>query len=269
MSSFSASQHSRRFAFTLIELLVVIAIIAILSSILFPVLGRARENARRSSCQSNLKQIGLGALQYIQDYDEMMVRVSYGPSNNNTGDGASDANNWKWMDAIQPYVKSRQIFDCPSNANTNTTPYAYSVPGVGPGTDNAYKFGSYLMSCGLPNYMNGPSLNEKDVSAAAVVDPAATLWVADMEADGNLDYAYRFVSGNGNNLSFASGSGSNRRLIGYANFSGSIVDRHLETTNVLFCDGHVKAQKLNDIARVNTNAASVFNKYPILSVESD
>jgi prepilin-type N-terminal cleavage/methylation domain-containing protein len=58
--------------FTLIELLVVIAIIAILAAILFPVFARARENARRASCQSNLKQIGLGIMQYTQDYDERM-----------------------------------------------------------------------------------------------------------------------------------------------------------------------------------------------------
>lgn len=59
-------------AFTLIELLVVIAIITLLAAILFPVFARARENARRSSCQSNLKQIGIGIAQYTQDYDEKM-----------------------------------------------------------------------------------------------------------------------------------------------------------------------------------------------------
>src|SRR5213075_380179 len=101
--------HFCRRGFTLIELLVVIAIIAILAAILFPVFARARENARRSSCQSNLKQIGLGALQYTQDYDELMVRTSYGASN---GDGPRDAAGakWQWMDAIYPYVKSSQIF---------------------------------------------------------------------------------------------------------------------------------------------------------------
>ena len=64
------SHHPEKSGFTLIELLVVIAIIAILAAMLFPVFARARENARRSSCQSNLKQIGLGLLQYSQDYDE-------------------------------------------------------------------------------------------------------------------------------------------------------------------------------------------------------
>ena len=60
----------RRNGFTLIGLLVVIAIIAILAAILFPVLARARENARKASCQSNLKQIATGLLMYAQDYDE-------------------------------------------------------------------------------------------------------------------------------------------------------------------------------------------------------
>ena len=62
--------------FTLIELLVVIAIIAILAAILFPVFARARENARKSTCQSNLKQIGMAVQMYAQDYDEIYPGIS-------------------------------------------------------------------------------------------------------------------------------------------------------------------------------------------------
>src|SRR3954471_9579763 len=98
--------HIKR-GFTLIELLVVIAIISILAAILFPVFGRARENARRSSCQSNLKQIGLGIAQYSQDYDELMVPVE-----------VSTASTDAWQMLLQPYLKSEQIFACPSNTST-------------------------------------------------------------------------------------------------------------------------------------------------------
>src|SRR5687767_13808544 len=72
----------KRTAFTLIEILVVISIITITAAILFPIFARARENARRSSCQSNLKQLGIAFEQYIQDYDERY------PHNN----GANDLN---------------------------------------------------------------------------------------------------------------------------------------------------------------------------------
>ncbi|RYZ80426.1 MAG: DUF1559 domain-containing protein, partial [Proteobacteria bacterium] len=58
-----------RSAFTLIELLVVVAIIALLAAILFPAFARARENARKASCMSNMKQLGLGAQQYMADFD--------------------------------------------------------------------------------------------------------------------------------------------------------------------------------------------------------
>ncbi|RYX85718.1 DUF1559 domain-containing protein [bacterium] len=262
MNSFNYKKRG----FTLIELLVVIAIIAILAAILFPVFARARENARRSSCQSNLKQIGLGAIQYVQDYDEQMVRVSYGVSN---GDGPSDVNRYKWMDAIQPYVKSTQIFDCPSNANTNTTPYLYNAPGVGNSTGGATtKFGSYTMSCSLPGSLNAPSYNGGDVSSASLAEPSTTLWIADMEADGSINPPFRFIVATGNNLSFGNGS-AGRRLIGYSAQSGAIIDRHLDTTNILFCDGHVKSMKLDAIAKLNTNAATVYNRYPILSIEAD
>src|SRR6187401_2552257 len=101
--------HNRhKQGFTLIELLVVIAIIAILAAILFPAFARARENARRASCQSQLKQIGLGIAQYTQDYDEKypLVYVCY--------DGTCNSDYQYWQGLVQPYMKSTQIFVCPS-----------------------------------------------------------------------------------------------------------------------------------------------------------
>jgi len=96
----------KRRGFTLIELLVVIAIIAILAAILFPVFARAREKARQASCTSNLKQIALGTLMYLQDYDEKfhgwMTRCWSG------------GNDPSLPVKLQPYVKNRQLFACPS-----------------------------------------------------------------------------------------------------------------------------------------------------------
>jgi len=121
--------------FTLIELLVVIAIIAILASILFPVFARARENARRSSCLNNLKQIGLGVMMYVQDYDETYPHCYL----TNSVDGTTKY----WTDMLEPYIKNTQVFICPSNANLSSGPPLYNgqygvnwlVMGVGPNPD--------------------------------------------------------------------------------------------------------------------------------------
>ncbi|MCC2667577.1 MAG: prepilin-type N-terminal cleavage/methylation domain [Armatimonadetes bacterium] len=97
--------HQRRRGFTLIELLVVIAIIAILAAILFPVFAQAREAARKTSCASQLNQIGKGLMMYVQDYDESLcpTRITHVA--------------WRqgvWDYLIQPYVKNSKIFTCPS-----------------------------------------------------------------------------------------------------------------------------------------------------------
>ena len=116
---------STRKGFTLIELLVVIAIIAILAAILFPVFARARENARKSTCQSNLKQMAMGVLQYTQDYDER-TPGAYGNSFQSWGgtnqpgpvSGWTWAGGWwSWCDLIYPYVKNTGVFRCPSGGS--------------------------------------------------------------------------------------------------------------------------------------------------------
>ena len=112
--SLGASPLSSTSAFTLIELLVVIAIICLLAAILFPVFGRARENARKTSCMSNMKQLALGFIQYSQDFDERMPLGSQ-PFATNYRMGIG------WGGQIYPYVKSSQIYKCPSDSFVPTS----------------------------------------------------------------------------------------------------------------------------------------------------
>jgi prepilin-type N-terminal cleavage/methylation domain-containing protein/prepilin-type processing-associated H-X9-DG protein len=100
-----------RRGFTLIELLVVIAIIAILAAILFPVFAKAREKARQSSCLSNVKQMTIGVMSYLQDYDEKFVDGTAIPGFTPT---PPDNNRCWWRFKIQPYIKNWQVFNCPS-----------------------------------------------------------------------------------------------------------------------------------------------------------
>jgi prepilin-type N-terminal cleavage/methylation domain-containing protein/prepilin-type processing-associated H-X9-DG protein len=115
-----ATGKNRRSAFTLIELLVVIAIIAILSAILFPVFAQAREKARGATCLSNMRQLGLGIAQYLQDWDERFPQGQYLTV---AGDNSTQR---AWSDSIYPYTKqgekwgdgpawpNKGIYDCPS-----------------------------------------------------------------------------------------------------------------------------------------------------------
>lgn len=133
-----------RSGFTLIELLVVIAIISILAAILFPVFARARENARRASCLSNLKQIGLGIMQYAQDYDEryplawlgapgggpwpLPAGLRHTPYYTDASGVFTNGTRITWMDLIYPYTKSIEIFVCPSRRNQTYLVGSTSIP---------------------------------------------------------------------------------------------------------------------------------------------
>lgn len=119
------NHKAKRSGFTLVEMLIVIAVIALLAAIMFPVFARARENARRASCQSNLKQIGLGIHQYAQDYDGRLPMGEIYPFGTPAETCAKTYmpeapmfNPFKlqptWMGYIYPYTRSTQIYYCPS-----------------------------------------------------------------------------------------------------------------------------------------------------------
>jgi len=139
-----------RRGFTLIELLVVIAIIAILAAILFPVFAKAREKARQASCLSNLKQLSLATLQYIQDYDEMTPQHRCGDSGH--------AYLVCTFEAIAPYCKNMQIFMCPSRSAQGATDTRILRPAAPRNTGNGLWYwdnmdmdGRSLATCTSPS----------------------------------------------------------------------------------------------------------------------
>jgi prepilin-type N-terminal cleavage/methylation domain-containing protein/prepilin-type processing-associated H-X9-DG protein len=157
-------------AFTLIELLVVIAIIAILAAILFPVFARAREMARKTSCLSNLKEMGLAMLMYNQDYDERMVLWQQG-SGNFSWDSEGYALSYDRL--LQPYLKNDAISGCPSDLSVgNPLSAGGSFPPVK---------GHVIRSFSIPgniggNWCNTPTNPQPNPPAlAAIPEPTLTI----------------------------------------------------------------------------------------------
>jgi prepilin-type N-terminal cleavage/methylation domain-containing protein/prepilin-type processing-associated H-X9-DG protein len=238
MNTFSLRpSKSGQCAFTLIELLVVIAIIAILAAILFPAFARARENARRASCQSNLKQIGLGIMQYTQDFDEKFPMAEYGGG----GSGIPDV---QWYQAVQPYMKSGTqygqggVFQCPS----------YTAAG----NNYGQCYGIHSDLC--PSYYG--TTNGSVTHAVSVLTNAADTILVTEKGNSGREFSYPnyitneqyWTTGVGtpkgskddNNLIESSDCDDKTGNVSYE-CAGMPRYRHLNTSNMLFADGHVKA----------------------------
>ncbi len=233
-SSAPTAQGAKRTGFTLIELLVVIAIIAILAAILFPVFARARENARRTSCASNLKQIGLGMMQYVQDYDGKYFWRCYGPD---VDDKKAPVNYeacqiyWGPNGAtgptsgfLQPYVKNTQVFSCPSGNATTAYPSGYA----------------YNLVAGIPaGYLTGGAteLNEATLDRASeMIAFYDTTWAL----QGYPPAANSWDSGSGWNVNFCKVAGQSPCLTANLHYG-----RHFDGANASYMDGHVKWQKVS------------------------
>lgn len=215
--------------FTLIELLVVIAIIAILAAILFPVFARARENARRASCMSNLKQVGLGIMQYTQDYDEHLPMYRVPASSTDLA-----ARPLGWVDAIQPYVKSIQLFQCPSDSGATT-----DVPSTAGYSDYAYN----LWMGGW-----GPTSKSSGMSLAQLTQPSVSVLALDYATGAATSYTMGNASPSDGSTAGTCGYYGVAEVgcIGIARITATDSRRHLDGVNLLFADGHVKWTKAAD-----------------------
>jgi len=231
-------------AFTLIELLVVIAIIAILAAILFPVFARARENARKASCLSNLKQMGLAWIMYTQDYDEKAVpsgTLDMAPSGCPGGPTSVNLSNailWEGQhnfsvtpgtsdplkSPMYPYMKNTQFTGCPSANDVapdvwGTTNYGYNIAYVG-------GYGGFT-ECYVSTFP--PGATATPASLASISRPSETVLFGDSGlpgANGVTRYPWLFPP------SFAPTWAEDAHAI------------HNGMANMVFVDGHAKAVKL-------------------------
>jgi prepilin-type N-terminal cleavage/methylation domain-containing protein/prepilin-type processing-associated H-X9-DG protein len=231
---------NHKHGFTLIELLVVIAIISILAAILFPVFARARENARRASCMSNLKQIGLGVMMYVQDNDEhyplsSQSRASLGSAWSTTAVPSGDfafSTTVYWPLFLQPYTKSAQVFYCPSNNYSSNALY-----------------GNYGV-----NRMIIADIATTSVSMAALPSPAGSYMIMDA---GLYKLNTTDVKSPNANCNYVPGTGpgtaANRPSILAACGAALETDyesgRHFDGVNMVFADGHVKWLKSETVYR--------------------
>ncbi len=213
-------KRRNRHGFTLIELLVVIAIIAILAAILFPVFAKAREKARQSSCANNVKQMVLGHLQYVQDYDEKFTDDSAIPGNPVPVGGICS-----WRFKIQPYIKNWQVFGCPSG-ETQRDWSSTSVQGQG-----SYGFNTWLANASLGSIAN---------PAERLLQSDTRHWAIPSCWPGNVGYP---TAGSGYS---PCGAGAQ------ANWTDAHT-RHNGGSNLGFVDGHMKWRSAGDIIG-NANA---------------
>jgi prepilin-type N-terminal cleavage/methylation domain-containing protein/prepilin-type processing-associated H-X9-DG protein len=203
--------------FTLIELLVVIAIIAILAAILFPVFAQAREKARTISCLSNIKQTTLGAMMYVQDYDETF------PINLYLGNTGSSPCVMTFYQEVAPYQKNAQINVCPSDSKALNFPKGMSVIGLPPPCPTSPPL---VLVSYQPNYAVIDDGDPNPIFAGETTRPVKALAEIEYPVETSL-YADAAVTLPGGSAKFGL-------------FNSPVQARHQNLVNSGFVDGHAK-----------------------------
>lgn len=250
--------------FTLIELLVVIAIIAILAAILFPVFAQAREKARQSSCLSDMKQINLATLQYVQDNDE------YYPIGNSLWD--TDGN-WigrgqsNWAAAIAPYVKANGVFACPDDTLGNTfSPNSWEglrVSFAANGLQTPWPHGDECRGLMCQQTTGNPSVSMAKVNQPASVIAFAEVYSSDLNTAGlgfnGSSWFNNIITGIPYYTSLMPPNQTANPSAAYPNgLNGAVSAHHAGMANFAFADGHAKAMRPEKTVPNNTYTPSAW-----------
>ena len=227
-----------RRAFTLVELLVVVAIIALLAAILFPVFSQAREKARSIACLSNMKQIGMGLQIYMQDNNE---RIFFRSSTNATitrAHVATSGNNLKWWNELMPYIKSSDVFTCPSDNGPLPSPDLNGNNSI----QRSYVASSaveYLKAAQVTNPTEAIVITEKwdtNGSGATVTESWMEPFNKDMAPDPTTPQTHPMLS---------------------------MANRHQGGMNCAFFDGHAKWMQPNTIKNSPTlSGCALIHEFP-------
>ncbi len=262
---------SKKYGFTLIELLVVIAIIAILAAILFPVFAQAREKARQTSCLSNMKELALANIMYVQDYDEGFCN-----------EGSPDATNgygWQdtWLVETQPYIKNYGIMHCPSDSHLTPD---WSGPSFSYPANGNFCWNNGWKLCGIINPARTWCDDWKTaVSDASINFPAETIlfserrtmgpnswmgpvgtiqgafspWATVIIGDDGVDHGNQLPGQQGGAVNGVYTTGVDGTWMPADPKSTGTVGLHSNMGNFAFADGHVKA--MPPIRTVNADPA--------------
>jgi prepilin-type N-terminal cleavage/methylation domain-containing protein/prepilin-type processing-associated H-X9-DG protein len=235
----------RRRGFTLIELLVVIAIIAILAAILFPVFAQARERARSASCTSNLKQLGMGLVMYMQDNDEIYPNAYMSPVPAGTPFPGGTWNSCClfWPQLVYPYFKNNQVFTCPSMAVYKNSPYLghYGANGDVIRTPTTTSRALAELSAPASTYL-AMDAGPYTISSGNALSPSGNFW---------------YIPGAGDILGIPATPTVGGQYPLSSGLEGDFSHgRHFSGINVTFADGHVKFVKSTTVIQEARNRSA-------------